>query len=264
VIAGHIAGIRIFQDFGLIGSQPLGRHHGGHNGPSAASLPNARFEVLGQTEVIPLRDGLQDLLVELRGFVISVVMREIGAGYDERARPRPLEHFSEREPEGSLRLIALLAHHDGNQLEVAQHALQKGELHFQGMLSLLLGWHVAAAGKPDERVQLGQLGGKLLVHRDISERRGIGIAVVNRNEREALEMRGRNHHHPLELSAFEQRVTVRGHFAGIDVARMRRHQSHQVSWKLRHHGLRQIVIQHAAEFFGLRGVELAGNRRLPD
>src|SRR5208283_1540418 len=156
--------------------------------------PNARFEVLGQTEVIPLRDGLQDLLVELRGFVISVVMREIGAGYDERARPRPLEHFSEREPEGSLRLIALLAHHDGNQLEVAQHALQKGELHFQGMLSLLLGWHVAAAGKPDERVQLGQLGGKLLVHRDISERRGIGIAVVNRNEREALEMRGRNHH----------------------------------------------------------------------
>jgi len=33
---------------------------------------------------------------------------------------------------------------------------------------------------------------------------------------------------------------------------------------LRHGGLRQIVIQHVAEFVGLRGVELAGNRWLPD
>jgi len=191
-------------------------------------------------------------------------MREIGAGHDERACPRTLEHFGERKPEGSLRFIALLAHYDGNQLEITQHALQKRELHLQGMLSLLLGWHVAAAGKLDERVQLDQLGGELLVHRDVSERRGIGIPVVDRNEREGLEMRGRNHHHPLELSAFEQRVTVRGHFAGIDVARVRRNQCHQVPRKGRRRGLRQILVQHAPEFLGLRGVELAGNRRLPD
>jgi len=264
VVTGYIAGIRVLEDFGLVGSQPLGRHHGGHNGTSATSLPNARLEVLGQTEVIPLRDGLQDLLVEFRGFVVSVVMREIGAGHDERACSRPLERFGEREPKGTLRFIVLLTHHDGNQLEVTQHALQKRELHLQGVLALLLGWNVATAGKLDERVQLGQLGGELLVHRDISERRGIGIAVVNRNEREALEMRGRNHHYPLELSAFEQRVTVCSHFAGIDVARVRRNQRHQVPRKWRYRGLRQIVIQHAPEFVGLRGIELASNGRLPD
>jgi len=56
------------------------------------------------------------------------------------------------------------------------------------MLSLLLCRRVAPAGKLDERVQLDQLGGELLVHRDISEWRGIGIPVINRDEWEALEM----------------------------------------------------------------------------
>src|SRR5271165_2291269 len=107
MVAGDIAGIRVLEDFGLVGSQPLGRHHGGYNGTSATSFPNARLEVLRQTEVIPLRDGLQDLLVELRGFVVSVVMRKIRAGHDERARPRPLEHFGKGNPEGSLRFIVL-------------------------------------------------------------------------------------------------------------------------------------------------------------
>jgi len=97
-VAGHIAGIRILQDLGLVGPQSLGRNHGGHNRTSAACLPYARLEVVGQTEVVPLLDGLQHFVVELRGFVVSVVMREIGAGHNERACPRPLEHFGERKP----------------------------------------------------------------------------------------------------------------------------------------------------------------------
>jgi len=57
---------------------------------------------------------------------------------------------------------------------------------------------------------------------------------------------------------------VRSHFAGIDVARVRRDQRHQVPRKLRDRSLSQIVVQHAPEFVGLRGVELAGNGGLPD
>jgi len=57
---------------------------------------------------------------------------------------------------------------------------------------------------------------------------------------------------------------VRSHFAGIDVARVRCDQRHQIPRNRRHRGLRQIVIQHVPEFVGLRGVELAGNGGLPD
>jgi len=45
---------------------------------------------------------------------------------------------------------------------------------------------------------------------------------------------------------------------------VRRNQRHQIPRKWWHRGLSQIVIQHSPEFFGLRGVKLAGNGRLPD
>jgi len=63
VVAGDITGIRVFEDFGSIGAEALGRHHGGDDGTSATRFPDAPFEVLRQTEVIPFRDGFQSFVV---------------------------------------------------------------------------------------------------------------------------------------------------------------------------------------------------------
>jgi len=189
-------------------------------------------------------------------------MREIGTGHDESVCA--FDQFGERKAEGALYFVVLIAHDDGNELEITEHSLQEGELDFESVFALLLGRGVAATGELDERICFGEFGGEFLVHRDIAERGGIGIAVVNRNEGEGLEMRGSNHDHAIKLFAFEERVAVSSHFGGVDVARVGGNDSHQVSWKLWDGGLREIVVYHAAEFVWRCGIELAGNRGLTD
>jgi len=80
VVAGDVAGVRVFEDFGLIGTETLGGDHGGDDGASAASFPNATFKILREAEVIPIRDGFQGLVVHLGSFVVGVEMREIRTG----------------------------------------------------------------------------------------------------------------------------------------------------------------------------------------
>jgi len=46
----------------------------------------------------------------------------------------------------------LIAHDDGNELEIAEDALKEGELDFEGVLALLLGRGMAASGETDERI----------------------------------------------------------------------------------------------------------------
>jgi len=54
----------------------------------------------------------------------------------------------------------------------------------------------------------------------------------------------------IELLALEERVAVGCHFPGIDVACMGSDERDQVSGQRGVGGLRQIVIDQAAEFFG--------------
>jgi len=75
-------------------------------------------------------------------------MRKIGTGHDEGVRA--LEQFGEGKTEGTFDFVILIAHDDGNELEIAQDALKEGELDFEGMFALLLGRSVAASGEADE------------------------------------------------------------------------------------------------------------------
>ena len=63
-------------------------------------------------------------------------------------------------------------------------------------------------------------------------------------------MRGRDHHHAIELPALQQGVGVRGHRSRIHVAGVRRHQGHHV-FERRRRGLGQETVDHLPEFLGV-------------
>jgi len=258
-VAGrHIAGVGIVQHLGLRGAQPLGSDHGGYDRISAAGLPDVHtgVEVAGHAEVVPLLDGLQGLVVYLHGLVIGMEVREVGTDDDQGVGA--LDQLGQGQPQRAAGFITLVAYDDGHKLELAQHALEEGELIFESVFRLVAGGRVSQARELDELAHGGQLGGERPVHRDLAQRGRVGCAIVDRREAERLVVRRRDDHHPVELSAFEQGVGVGGHLPGVLVAGVRRDQGHDAGER-RWRGLRQEAIHHFRKFGGVGRIVRSGD-----
>jgi hypothetical protein len=77
-------------------------------------------------------------------------------------------------------------------------------------------------------------------------------------------MRRGDHHDSFELLAFQQRIAVRRHFPGVDVARMRGNQRYDLSRNAWNRGLSDELIQHLPKFICVCGIELPGDDSLPN
>ena len=77
VVPGDVAGVGVVEELGLRRAQPLGGNHGGHDGSSAACLPDAQIQVARQVEVIVLFHGFQRFVVEFLRLIVGVIVREV-------------------------------------------------------------------------------------------------------------------------------------------------------------------------------------------
>jgi len=128
----------------VVRAQPVRGNHGCDDGPAATwTVPEVPLEVLREGQVIPILDGLQDLVVHPLRVGVSVVMGEIRADQDERVRA--LDRFGECDPQRAAVVVADVAHHDGHHLELPQHALQERQLVLEGVLAILLASHLDRA-----------------------------------------------------------------------------------------------------------------------
>ena len=109
-------------------------------GPPPHASQTRRFQVARQVEVIVLFDGLQGLVVDFRRLVVRVIVGKVGAGHDQRIGS--LHHLGQRHPQRAAGLVALIAHDDGHELELPEHALQEGQLDLDGMLRVVRRWRV--------------------------------------------------------------------------------------------------------------------------
>ena len=66
---------------------------------------------------------------------------------------------AEREAQRAAGFIALVADDDGHELELAEHALEEGELIFESVLGLVASGRVSQPREPDELAHGGELGG---------------------------------------------------------------------------------------------------------
>jgi len=130
LVACGVAGVGVFQNLRVSRAQALCSDHGCDDGAAATGFPGARREVTPQAQVIPLLDGLERLVVDLHRFVVRMIVRQVGADQDERLRAHlgflRQQRLRERQAQGAAEAVVLVAHHDGDQLELAQRALQKG------------------------------------------------------------------------------------------------------------------------------------------
>jgi len=264
LVAGGVAGVGVLQNLRVGCAQTLGGDHGRDDGASTARFPgrNAALphgKVARQAEIVPIGDGLKRLMVDMVRVVVRVVVREVGTHQDERLGARlgrlRQQRLGQRPPQSAFQVVILVAHNDGHQLEIAQRALEPGQLHFQRVLGILGLFRVASIGDLEGGAQFCQLGAKVLVDRNITQRGRIGVAIVNRGEREINIVRWRYDHHTgvfpsLELGEARCRHRAREHVTG-----MRADQRHQRPWNLRHSIVRQKTINHLGEFFGVGGVE---------
>jgi len=201
VVAGDVAGVGVMQHLGLIGAQPLGGDHRGNNGPAAASLPNSQIQVARQIEVIVLPDGIQRLVVQALSFVVGMVVGKIGAGHDQGVRA--LDQFRQRHAQGAAAIVVLVSHDNRHKLERPEQPLQEGQLHLYGVLRMVRRRRMAHPRKLDRGAGLGEFSGEVLVDGNLAERSRVSVAIVHGREIEGLVMRGRNHHHAVELAALQ-------------------------------------------------------------
>ena len=240
----------------LRGAEPLGSDHGGHDRRAAAGLPDAALEVLGHAEVVPILDGAQSLVVQLHGVVVGMEVGEIGAGYDERVAA--LDFASQREAELAAGLVALIAHDDGDQLEVADGALEERKLVFEGVLAAVTRDHVAARGELN-RVAAHDLLAEGLVDGHGSERRLVGFAVEDGDEGEAIHVRRRDDHDAVVVPALHEGVAVGSDCAREVVAGVRRDQGLDGAFERRGRGVGDQIVHRFGEDFGVGWVEGAGD-----
>jgi len=144
LVSRNVARIGVFEESRVMGAQVLRCNHGCDDGPAAArTVPEVPLEVLGESQVIPILDGLQDLVVHPLCVIVSVVMGQIGADQDERVGA--LYGFGESDPQGAAVVVTDVAHHDGHHLELSQHALKERQLILESVLAVLLASHIHRA-----------------------------------------------------------------------------------------------------------------------
>jgi len=262
VISRGIAGIGILEQESLIRSQTLGGDHRRNDRSSATGFPDARFEILRHAEVVPGLQRVQGFMVNRHRLVVGVIVRQIGAGQNERVAAA-LDHFRQRHSQSAAALIALVSHDDRNEFEISQHALQPWQLDLERMLSSSWRGRVPLTGEPHGWAHFRQLRGKRLVHRDRPQRRRVRISVENRSEIKSLEMRWGNHDHPRELSSFQRSVRVSRDRSRVLVTGVRSNHRDDRVVDRRRRRMRQQVIDHRRQHFRIGRVEAAGHSRLP-
>jgi len=178
VVAGDVAGIGVMQQLSLVGAQSLGGDHDGYDRPSAAGLPDLRFQIARKIEVIVFLDGVQGFVVDSHALVVGVVVGQIGAGDDQGIGP--LNELRQRRAERAAGIVALISHDDGHELELPDGPLQEGQLHFESVLQAVRRGRVSHARELDAGTHFRKLRREGLVHRNFAERGGIGRAVVHR------------------------------------------------------------------------------------
>jgi len=232
VVARGVAGVGVFQNSGLIRSHSFRGNHGCDDGRAAAGFPDARLEISRHAEVVPLLERVQRFVVDLHRVIVGVIVRQIGTGDDQRVST--MNQLRQGHTQSAAVLVALVSHDDGHEREISQHALQPRQLHFERVFGALLRRSVSAARELDGRAHFHQLRGKRFIHAHLAERRGIGVAIVNRSEIKIFVMRRRDHHHPRKLAALQRGVGVGRHWARVLITRMRRdHRENRFgNWRL--------------------------------
>ena len=188
-------------------------------------------------------------------------MREIGTGDDERVGVA--DQLGERNAERAAGLVALIAHDDGNQFELAKRSLQEWELDFQGMFGLLARAFVPAARQMDRTALSCQFRSESLVHGDFAQRRDVGVAVIHRGEGKGVVVRRSDDHHALKLAVLERGVTEGRHASGIWISGVGSDQRNQRVIGGRHLRLGEEPIHHVLQFVGIGGIEPSGHASLP-
>ena len=96
---------------------------------------------------------MQRLVVDALSIGVGVVVREIGAGQHQRV-VIVAQHPGQRHAQRAAALVALVTHHNGHQLKVAQDLLQPRQLDLDRMLRRIGSGLMAFVRKLDGRVHL--------------------------------------------------------------------------------------------------------------
>jgi hypothetical protein len=155
-----------------------------------------------------------------------------------------LEHLGQCHAECPAALVTLIAHHDGNQLELAQHFLQPGQLDLNRVLWCVLRCLVALIAELNRRAHLHQPLSKFLVDGDCAERRRVGIAVIDRGEVERYVVRGRDDHDARVLVAFERGEGPGSDGSRVGIAGVRRDRGENLPIDGRRRGFGQHIVDH--------------------
>ncbi len=188
----------------------------------------------------------------LTASVVGMVVREIGAGHDECVTA--LDFPGQRQAELAAGLVALISHDDGHQLEVADRALEERKLILEGMLAALARDYMPARGELNQ-FTAHDLFAEGLVDGDGSERRLVGVAVVDGDEREPVHVRRRDDHDAVIVLALDEGVAVGGHSARELVARVRLDQCLHSAVDRWRRGAGDEIVHHPGELFGIGRVE---------
>ena len=161
---------------------------------------------------IQRQDGLDGLAIHLTSERVGQEMRQIGTDHDQRlvAAPHLLQHLGHLGGAG-------VAHRQRQQLEVAQHLLQKRQLHFQRM------FHLVRRRAAHHLRQSGERLHARAVQRDFAKRGGKTLCLGQCQPADGNAVSGTEQHHPADAAAQigQCRKGAGGNGTGIDIAGMR-------------------------------------------
>ena len=144
-----------------------------------------------------------------------MIVRQIGTGQDQRFAACRFDHLRQGHAQRAAALVALVSHDDGHEFKTAQNPLQPRQLDLDCMLGACRRGIVSLGWKAGWWNSSSSIAAQTLCRPERSQRRCIGIAVIDRGEIEGLEVRGRNHHDARILVPFQRSVGEGSHRAGV-------------------------------------------------
>jgi len=183
---------------------------------------------------IEARHAVGHHAIERRGRQRIVIVRQIGAGDDERVAP--VQHVGERVAERACRLLGLVSHHQRDDRRARREPLNERQLHFERMLARMRRGVLA-----DDRRRFHELRCALVVDSGDAERR---LEAAARIQRDAVErdVMGRPHENDdVEAAIAQQLVRVRRDRTRVHQPGVRRNERDQVAADLAR-GRREMTI----------------------
>jgi len=266
VIACDVAGVGVLENDSLVRSHALGGNHRGYDGRAAAGFPDPRLEVPRHAEVVPHLQRLQRFIVDPHCVVVGVIVRQIGTGYDQRVAAAcvaaTMDQLCQSHTQRAAVFVTLVSHDDGYKFEITQHVLQPRQFHLERMFGAFFSGSMSLAGEFNGWVHLHELLGKRFVYPDSSERRCIGVAVVDGSEIKGHIVRRRNHHHARKLAPLQRCICIGSDRAGKLITGVRCNHGENRTVDRRQRRMRQHVIHHRRKRLWVGWIKAAGDTGL--